>query len=61
VYNVPVHGILSLPNGNSNASFEKYLTNGRLETQVTADSNILRYFKQNNKPLAIKPKNAEED
>jgi hypothetical protein len=59
IYNVPVHGIFSLPNGNSNAAFEKYLTNGRLETQVTTDSNILRYFKQNNKPLAIKPKSVE--
>jgi hypothetical protein len=36
------------------------LENGRLQAQATETSNILRLFKQSNKPLAIKAKNVEE-
>ena len=40
---------------------DQYLTNGRLQTHVTQDSNILKFFKHSSKPLAIKHKNVEEE
>ncbi len=60
IYRVPVFGIESLPNGKGNSSVDHVLENGRLQTQVTETSNILKLFKQSNKPLAIKAKNVEE-
>jgi hypothetical protein len=35
IYRVPVFGVESLPNGKGNVCFDAFLTNGRLETQVT--------------------------
>jgi hypothetical protein len=60
LYRVPVYGLLSLPSDKGNLAFGEILTNGRLETLVTEDSNILKFFKQLTKPLAIKAKNVEE-
>ena len=59
-FRVPVFAVESLPNGKGNSAFDKFLENGRLQTQATEDSNILRFFKQSSKPLAIKAKNVEE-
>lgn len=52
--------IESSPTGTGNSTFDKYLSNGRLETPVTEDSNILKFFKQASKPLAIKGQPLEE-
>ena len=60
IYSVPVYVAESVPNGNGNNTFDEFLTNGRLEKQVTEDSNILKFFKQCQKPLAIKGKPVEE-
>ena len=57
---VPFFGVESLPNGKGNSIFDAHLINGRLETLVTDNSNILKFFKQSCKPLAIKAKNVEE-
>jgi hypothetical protein len=60
IYRVPFFGVESLPNGRGNANFDAHLINGRLETLATDNSNVLRFFKQSCKPLAIKAKNVEE-
>ena len=60
IYRVPVFAIESLPNGKGNSSVDHVLENGRLQAQATETSNILKLFKQSNKPLAIKAKNVEE-
>ena len=54
IYSVPVWVAPSRPNGSGNDTFDKHLKNGRLEKKVTPDSNILRFFKQSSKALAIK-------
>ena len=59
-YRVPVFAVESLPNTKGNSAFDHFLENGRLQTQATEESNILRFFKQSSKPLAIKAKNVEE-
>lgn len=59
-FRVPVFAVESLPNGNGNSALDRFLENGRLQTLATEDSNILRFFKQCSKPLAIKAKNVEE-
>lgn len=60
IYNVPVFAMPSRPTGTGNLSLDDYLKNGRLETKVTPDSNILKIIRQNSKPLAIKGRNVEE-
>jgi len=61
IYSVPVWVAPSRPNGCGNDIFDAHLKNGRLEKKVTADSNILKFFKQSSKALAIKAKAVEEN
>lgn len=45
ISNVEAYGLESLPTGSGNAALDKYLTHGRNNRKVTADSNILNLFK----------------
>lgn len=60
IYSVPVYVVESFPTGIGNATFDTVLTNYRLEKLATENSNILKFFKQSSKPLAIKGKPVEE-
>ena len=48
---MPTYIAESVPNGNGNDTFDKYLTNGRLEKQVAENSNILKFFKQSSRKI----------
>ena len=60
VSNVECYMVNSQPTGFGNKTFDEYLEHGRLNKRVTKDSNILCFFKEFNKPLAIKQA-VEED
>jgi hypothetical protein len=59
IYSVPVWVAPSRPNGCGNDTFDAHLKNGRLEKKVTLESNILKFFKQSSKALAIKAQPVE--
>lgn len=54
ISNVETYTIKSQPTGHGNAALDQYLDNGRFTKKVTKNSNILCFFKEFSKPLAIK-------
>lgn len=54
ISNVECHMLKSEPTGFGNRALDDYLEHGRLNKQVTKDSNILCLFKEYSKPLALK-------